>query len=328
MAFKDYWKEKAEKRRIIWEAKAKRFAKNHAQLEDIRKGVYLPLDFAPGFDFDDYKRAHYTKSNPIVQWQQMDFNFSESGLRAALAAEGADMDSFKMEVSRQSIKGKEAPKPKNEWEAYRYMMPNKCFDYEKKYHAWLRWIYEICSEVEDVHLTYRQVTMTIRRYSAEGVPFGYYELNPCEQLTKATMLLQESDFHTLNTTTLLLEAAAEWELRQEELNYLAKKLKIRTMEAVTFDSIEFELWDEKKLQKKISEYVEKDYTPDKIINQVIRPWKSAIEKFFDAVTEREKQVKGGKFDPVFHRDLLESYINDVLRPFFDNEGLQEARMEV
>jgi len=58
------------------------------------------------------------------------------------------------------------------------------------------------------------------------MPFGYYELNPCEQLTKSAMLLQETDFYTLNVATLLMEAAAEWELRQEELNYYAKKLRI------------------------------------------------------------------------------------------------------
>ena len=65
------------------------------------------------------------------------------------------------------------------------------------------------------------------------------------------MLLQDTDFHTLNTATLLMEAAAEWELRQEELNYHAKKLKIRTMEAVTFDTIEFELWDEEEKKKQL-----------------------------------------------------------------------------
>ena len=43
--FNEYWKEKAQKRRKAWAAKAKRFADRHAQLEDIRKEVYLPLDF-------------------------------------------------------------------------------------------------------------------------------------------------------------------------------------------------------------------------------------------------------------------------------------------
>ena len=224
MSFNEYWKEKAAKRRKSWASKAKRFADQHTQLENIRKEVYLPLDYGVNFSFDDYKTVHFIKQNPIVCWQDMNFCFSEDGLRAALEDESADMSRFKMEVNRQSLKGKEAPQPKNDWEAYSYK-PNKVFDYDKMYLDWLKRMYEICTDVETVHLSYRQITMTIKRYSTEGMPFGYYELNPCEQLTKSAMLLQETDFYTLNVATLLMEAAAEWELRQEELNYYAKKLK-------------------------------------------------------------------------------------------------------
>ena len=158
-------------------------------------------------------------------WQDKHFCFSEEGLRAALKAEGADMNSFRMSVSQQPIKGLEVPQLENVWEAYRFMKPNKVYDYDKMYRSWLQRIYEICTDMETVSLNYRQITMTIKRYSTEGMPFGYYELNPCEQLTKSAMLLQETDFYTLNVATLLMEAAAEWELRQEELNYYAKKLK-------------------------------------------------------------------------------------------------------
>ena len=44
--FNEYWKVKAAKRRKTWAAVAKRFAKEHAQLEKIRKDVFLPLDYA------------------------------------------------------------------------------------------------------------------------------------------------------------------------------------------------------------------------------------------------------------------------------------------
>lgn len=40
--FNEYWKEKAQKRRKSWAAKAKRFADRHAQLEDIRKEENMP----------------------------------------------------------------------------------------------------------------------------------------------------------------------------------------------------------------------------------------------------------------------------------------------
>lgn len=230
MSFNEYWKEKAAKRRKSWVSKAKRFADQHTQLENIRKEVYLPLDYGVNFSFEDYKLIHFIKQNPIACWQDMFFCFSEDGLRTALEAErhssgmDVDMSSFMMEVNRLSIKGKEVPQPKNRWETYSYM-PNKVFDYEKIYFEWLKRMYEICTDVETVHLYDGQITMTIKRYSTEGMPFGYYELNPCEQLTKSAMLLQETDFYTLNVATLLMEAAAEWELRQEELNYYAKKLK-------------------------------------------------------------------------------------------------------
>ena len=103
--FNEYWKEKAQKIRKSWAAKAKRFADRHAQLEDIRKEVYLPLDFGANFSFEDedYKPGHFIKLNPLISWQDMNFRFSEEGLRAALKAEGADLNSFKMEVNRQSI---------------------------------------------------------------------------------------------------------------------------------------------------------------------------------------------------------------------------------
>ena len=67
--FNDFWKEKAQKRRKSWAAKAKRFAEQHTQLEGIRKEVYLPLDYGINFDFEDYKLFHFIKSNPLVCWR-------------------------------------------------------------------------------------------------------------------------------------------------------------------------------------------------------------------------------------------------------------------
>lgn len=327
MSFNEYWKEKAAKRRKSWASKAKRFADQHTQLENIRKEVYLPLDYGVNFSFDDYKTVHFIKQNPIVCWQDMNFCFSEDGLRAALEDESADMSSFKMEVNRQSLKGKEAPQPKNDWEAYSYK-PNKVFDYDKMYLDWLKRMYEICTDVETVHLSYRQITMTIKRYSTEGMPFGYYELNPCEQLTKSAMLLQETDFYTLNVATLLMEAAAEWELRQEELNYYAKQLKIRTMEAAISDSIEFELWDDKKIQKKLKEYAVKDYSLDQVLGQVLSPWKKTVGDFIKAVTERDikddAQVLNAR-NCFYNLDFAQRFVNERLRPYLDNHGLKEVR---
>ena len=330
MSFNEYWKVKAAKRRKKWAANDKRFAAQHAQLEKIRKDVFLPLDYAVNFDFGNYKTWHFVKANPIVQWKQMNFCFSESGLRKALIAEGADIDHFEIKMSRKYIHGQEAPQPQNKWEQYTYsdnLRPNRSYDDEREYHAWLQRMYEICTEMETVCLTYRQVTMTIKRYSMEGVPFGYYELNPCCQLTKAAMLMQETDFNTLNVATLLMEMDAEWELRQEEMNYYAKHLRLRTMEAaVTDDTIDFTLWDDKKLELKVPEYVAKDYPLDKIINQVLRPWKAAVTKCFERATERtlnEEVQKMATFSSS-NQQNVNRFVEQILCPYLQEEGLHDV----
>ena len=101
MSFNDYWKEKAAKRRKGWVATAKRFADEHAQLEKIRQKVYTHLDYNNTFCFEDYKVAHLVKQNPIAVWEQMQFHFSENGLRNAMAAEGADLSSLAMQVNKE-----------------------------------------------------------------------------------------------------------------------------------------------------------------------------------------------------------------------------------
>ena len=324
MTFNEYWKEKAQKRRKSWAARSKRFAEQHAQLEDIRKEVYLPLGFSASFNLDDYIPLHFCKRNPFVTWRKGVFGFDEEGLRKAMEAEGANLNELAIETSHPSIRETEVPQPIiNEGPGW---TPNKVWDFERKYHAWLKRVYDICTDKDTVKLTYEEVSMTINRYSREGEPFGFYELNPSEQLSKVPILMQETDFSFLNVATLLMESAAELQLRQEELNYYAKKLKLRTMDAALTDEISFELWDDKKLEKKVAEYIDKDYPVEKIIEQVLRPWKQAITKYFHAITEHELQNPAEKFDAYSLRSDFPHYVKNVLQPYFDKQGLQEMKM--
>lgn len=320
--FNEYWKEKAQKRRKSWAAKAKRYAESHAQLEEIRKEVYLPLDYTADFYLEEYIHLHFCKHNPFVVWDKGTFSFDEVVLRKAMEAEGANLNELAIEMSHQSIGGVEVPQPIINSGPGK--TPNKNYDFEKKYHSWLKRVYGICADMNTVKLTYGEVSMAINRYSREGEPFGFYELNPCEQLTKVPILMQETVFYFLNTATLLMESAAEWQLRQEELNYYAKKLKIRTMEAATTDSIEFELWDDKKLEKKVSEYIDKDYPVEKMLELVLHPWKQAITKYFRDITEQELNNPTEKFDASDLEDL--TFVNNVLQPYFKKHGLQEVKV--
>ena len=305
MSFNDYWKEKADKQRKAWAATAKRFADKYAQLEEIRQKVYLPLDYDCGFSFEDYKAAHFVEQNPIAVWEQMQFHFSENGLRNAMAAEGADLSNLAMQVSKKSIVGVEAPCPQNRWE------------------------YEICTDMETVRLIYGGVTMTIKRYSKEGMPFGYYELNPCEQLTKAAMMMQETDFNMLNVATLLMEMDATWKLRNEEFNYYAKKLRLRTMEAtVADDNIELTLWDDKKLAKKVEEYIAKGYSINQVIEQVLRPYKTAIKKYFSIATEQSIMTENDTLSDSGGYSNKKYWVENYLRPHLKEAGMHDVDVSV
>ena len=309
--FNEYWKEKAQKRRKSWAAKAKRFAERHLQLAAIRSEVvYSCMD---RIEVLSLLNEHRTVQNPIARWEpNMHFSFSEQGLREAMQAEGADVSSLTVAVSKKNIVGQQPHEI-----AYGDMLDlasNR------------RDLYEKYTDLEICTINYREVTMVIYRYTYLQQPFALYEFLPCKQLSFSNLRLEETSFSTLNIATLLMEIAAEYELRQEELNYHAKKLRLRTMDAALADGIEFELWDDKKLEKKVAEYVSKDYPVEKMLELVLRPWKQAITKYFRDITEQELQNPTEKLAAYSLRSDFPYYVKNVLQPYFDKLGLQEVKM--
>ena len=313
-SFTEYWNEKAAKRKKSWAGKAKRFAERHMQLDDIRNEVvYGRMDRK---ELRDFLNGHQTVWNPIARWDSnMRFSFSDQGLREDMQALGADISALKMTVSKKSIIGQQPHDI-----AYGNML-----DLAKN----RRDLYEKYTDLETCTINYKEVTMVIYRYTYQQQPFALYELVPCKQLSFADLRLEETSFSTLDLAKLLLEIAAEFELRNEELNYHAKKLKLRTMEAATLDSIEFDLWDEKKLEKKISEYIAKDYNVDKIIEQVSHPWKSAVKKFFVAALERSLRDQVETLERFsFRNSNSDRFVEECLRPYLESVGLQEVALVV
>ena len=104
--FSEYWDKKSQKRRKSWAAKAKRFAERHMQLAEIRSEiVYSHMDRREVLSLLD---EHRTVQNPIAQWDpNLHFSFSEQGLREAMKAEGADVSSLTMTVSKKTIVGQQ-----------------------------------------------------------------------------------------------------------------------------------------------------------------------------------------------------------------------------
>lgn len=264
----EYCKQKRNKQRTKWDTRTKRYAKDRTPLDKVRNEVYEEIRY-------NHKDClmHLVKHNPIVQWREREFSFSENALRDAMAAEGADLTLFEMKVKRQRRKEGEKIDLNKHY--------NHCYSYYRN-DSWINEFAKQCTDVETVKLTYGQATMVIKRYSIQGVPFCYYTLNPCEQLVGESMILNESDFSMLNIGTLLMEMAAEMEMRQEELAYHSKKLRLRLMASTVMDDvINFTLWDNTTLSQKIDEYISNGYNTEKIINLALRPWKSAINKYFD-----------------------------------------------
>ena len=311
MSFNDYWKEKADKRRKAWAATAKRFADKHAQLEDIRETVYTLLNH---YAYHDYIESHYTKQNPIALWEQMLFRFSESGLRDALEAEGADLKSFRMETTHQDITTANLRRPE--------FFPDEDERFFKKISTRL-------TDVDTVRITLGQATMTINRYCTKDSPFGFYGLHFGERLTRYAMLLQETEFNMLSVATLLMEIAAEMELRDEELNYHAKKLRLRTMEAtVADDNIELTLWDDNKLAKKIEEYIAKGYTINQVIDQVLRPYKTAVKKYFSIATEQSIMTENDTLSDSGGYSNKKYWVENYLRPHLKEAGMHDVDVSV
>lgn len=311
MNFSEYWKAEAAKRRKRWASRAKRFADKHSQMEEIRKEVYTTLNH---YDYHQYIETHYAKQNPIAVWEQMQFHFSESGLRDALEAECDDLRGFNMEISYRDITTANLQRPE--------FFPNEDEWFFKK-------ISTMLTDVNTVCVTLGQVKMTINRYCTKDSPFAFYGLNFGEQLMSYAILLQETEFNMLNVATLLLEMAAEMDLRDEELNYYAKKMRIRKMEAaVADDNIEFALWDDKKLEKKVAEYIAKGYTISQVIDQVLRPYKSAVKKFFSIATEQSFMTQNDIMYNFINYGDKEYWVKQHLRPHLKEAGMQDVDVSI
>lgn len=309
--FNSYWKKKSAKLKKGWAAKNERYANEHTPIEQIKETVFMPIDYDKrGFDVDAFIAAYFKATNPLVKWNQGVFSYSESALREAMEAEGADLQSFKIKVSKACIQGQQAPEPQiTDYGHYEWKTgpTNKVYDFEQKYQAWLKQIYKVCTDVETLTITYRQAIMIIKRYTMPDLSFAYYEINPCVQLMKSPLLMEETGFTVLDVAFLLMDMAAGLELRQEELNYYAKNLKIRKIESVTADSIDLESWNEKTLAQKLK----------------------AIKLFMEAITERdiEDQSLSIPFEKyiIWMPDLLNNQrFNIGLRSYLNQVGLQDA----
>ena len=303
--FKKYWDKKAQKRRKSWESKLARRKEQHVEIDEIQKQVFLPLNKVPNFDnFYSYKEDHYTEKNPLAEWKQGSFCFSEKGLRDALVLRGCDLGNFKV----------------------------------KKEHTAVEDGYRHATDLDTLTITFGQVIMVIKRYSTKGVPFGYYEIIPCTCLfdNYGTMRLEETGFYTFDIATFLMEMDAECALRDEEFLYYTKELKLASLEGLTANDITFKLWNDAKIPEKVKSLVNRyGYRDvDSVLKSALKPWMKAVQEFMENITMADKNQANLIFS-AFVRNRWgsfatspEDYVKNVLRPYLDAQGLQDAKVSV
>ena len=303
--FNSYWKKKAQKCRKSWESKLARRKEQYVEIDEIRKQVFLPMNQVPAFDnYISYREAHYTEKNPLAEWKQGSFSFSEKGLRDALVERGCDLGNYKV----------------------------------KKEHTTVEDGYRHATDLDTLTITLGQAVMIIKRYSTKGVPFGNYEIIPCTRLVDnyGTMRMEETGFYTLDIATFLMEMDAECALRDEEFLYYTKELKLACLDGLTANDITFKLWDDAKIPEKVKSLVDRyDYDDvDSVLKSALKPWATAVKEFMENITMADK----GQEDLIFSafarnkwgstETSPEDYVKNVLRPYLDSQGLQDAKVSV
>ena len=97
---------------------------------------------------------------------------------------------------------------------------------------------------------------------------------------------------------------------------------------VAGDKIEYTLWDDKKLAKKVKEYIAKGYTINEVMEHLLRPYKAALNKYFDVAVERTitdtvPTLKNFKY----HNSNNEYFFEQDLRPLLEAE-LDGVELEI
>ena len=191
----------AQKRRATWEEK--------------RKRINPPIEVTGHF-FNSPQNP-YRPFNPLICFENGVFSFSEQGLREALSKLGANMKDLKMTVGKEK-----GPLYLDSC----FLPPPIRFEYGGRD--------DIFSQ--ECVITYKGIQMTICRMHIKGVPFGIYRVLPVKEMPcESHLTLKEDEFYLLDLPTLLLDLSFEYELRQEELKFYMKQMRINTIETLVLD---------------------------------------------------------------------------------------------
>ena len=123
---------------------------------------------------------------------------------------------------------------------------------------------------------------------------------------------------------------------EEEYAFYVKGYKLAVMDGISADDIDFKLWDDAMIPKKLESCIRRSssFNEDSAISTALKPWMAAVKKLMVNAT----QAGLGMRDPIFKPWLCNSsgfyvappkdYVMNVLRPYLDAQGLQDAKTYV
>ena len=233
-------------------------------LDEIKRDVNEKLEckYLRFYLGESYKFKN--EPNPIVSFSDGKLQFTEQGLRAALKKKGADPELLKMDTV-------EIPFEDDVYYASLYF---KRKDVMK----------QVCT------ITYDCIQMEIKRTYVKGSPFSHYTIIPAKEMwvncnvifENELFNLTEQEFYFLDLATLLMDLALEYRLRQEEIAYHAKQMRIHTMETALLDEEQIPLdpIDDATIESIIAECSNKGIDSGNTFKAIVHPWMDAISNYF------------------------------------------------
>ena len=254
----------AQKRRDAFEERYNAYIGRGYDLEEIKREVNKRLEckYLRFYLGESYKFKN--EPNPIVSFSDGKLQFTEQGLRDTLKKKGGNPELLNMEIA-------EIPSETAEYNTSLYF---KRKDVMK----------QVCT------ITYDCIQMEIKRTYVKGSPFSHYTIIPAKEMwvncnvnfESNLFNLTEQEFYFLDLATLLMDLALEYRLRQEEIAYHAKQMRIHTMETALLDEEQIPLdpIDDAAIESIIAECSNKGIDSGNTFKAIVQPWMDAISNYF------------------------------------------------
>lgn len=254
----------AQKRRDEFEEHYKTYIGRGYDLDKIKKNVNEELDLKFLRYYHGESAKFSNEPNPIFSFCDGKLQFTEQGLRDTLKKKGGNPELLKMEIA-------EIPAETAEYNTSLYFKRKDVMT-------------QICT------ITYDCIQMEIKRTYVKGSPFSHYTIIPAKEMwvncnvifENGLFNLTEQDFYFLDLATLLMNLALEYRLRQEEIAYHAKQMRIHTMETALLDEEQIPLdpIDDAAIESIIAECGNKGIDSGNTFKAIVQPWMDAISNYF------------------------------------------------